>query len=185
MTSRDNENARLKILESAAQLFAENGVHATSLADISQRAQVSKGTLYYHYTTKEKLVTSVCEVHIAHTMGKLYAWLDTVKESSDVRDALSELLDMLTDDTFHVRLHIALCSEAALGQHDLQQFIKAKYAEMGLIIDLASLRMDIVLHDMPKYKQMFFMALDGLMLHSLMGLDPIDSRSLLQKIYSR
>ena len=115
------EDARQRILESAARLFSENGIHATSLADISQAAEVSKGTLYYHYTTKDALVYNVCELHMAHMMTKLYVWLSSVNEDSDVHDSFSELFDMLTDDVFQVKLHIALCTEATLGQYELQR----------------------------------------------------------------
>lgn len=183
MTSE--KDAKQRILESAAQLFAENGVHATGLAEISQRAEVSKGTLYYHYTTKDALVYDVCELHTTHMLTKFYVWLTTVNEDSDVHTSFSELFDMLTDDTFHVKLHIALCTEASLGQYDLQQMLRSKYAEMGLVMDIASLRMDMTLHDSPHLKQMLFMALDGLMLHSLMGMDSIDSRYLLERIYRK
>ena len=168
----------------AAQLFAENGVHATSLADISIAAQVSKGTLYYHYATKEKLVYDVCEKHMEHMTDMVYAWLSTVREDSELKDVLSELLDILTDDAFHVKLHIALCSETALHGERLRGLIQEKYSQMGLLIDLASIRMDIRMHEKPYLKQMFFMALDGFMLHSLMGVSRVDQRQLLEKICS-
>lgn len=183
MTQNDREDARQRILASAAQLFAENGIHGTGLAEISQRAEVSKGTLYYHYTTKDMLVCDVCEIHLAHMMNKLYAWLNVVQDDLDVRDAFSELFDMLTDDAFDVKLHIALCSEASLGNTELQNVFREKYSEMGLILDIASIRMNTQLHESAHLKQMLFMALDSLMLHSLMGMEPISARYLLERIY--
>ena len=183
MISVEREDARQRILASAAQLFAENGVHATSLADISQKAEVSKGTLYYHYTTKDMLVCDVCDIHLVHMMNKTYAWLNTVHENSDATTVFSELFDMFTDDVFEVKLHIALCTEASLGNPALQNLFCQKYQEMGLVMDIASLKMDLNLHDSPHLKQMLFMALDSLMLHSLMGMDSISARYLLERIY--
>ncbi|MBQ9949835.1 MAG: TetR/AcrR family transcriptional regulator [Clostridia bacterium] len=183
MTIRERDDAKQRIQESAAQLFAEGGVHGTGLAEISQHAEVSKGTLYYHYTTKDALVFDVCEIHMSHMINKMYAWLSTVRDDSNSNDAFTELIEILTDDVFHVKLHMALCAEAALGQFELQQLIRTKYGEMGLLLDIASLRMDVKLHESPHLKQMFFMALDGLMLHSLMGMEAIDSRFLLERIY--
>lgn len=183
MTETDRDAARQRILTCAAQLFAENGIHSTSLADISQRAQVSKGTLYYHYTTKDMLISEVCEIHLMHMMNKIYAWLNDIHENCNVNDAFAELFDMLTDDLFHVKLHMALCSEATLGNSEVQQIFREKYADMGLILDIASIRMNIKLHESAHQKQMLFMALDSLMLHSLMGIEPISCRYLLERIY--
>lgn len=180
----NTDEAKNRILECAARLFADNGVHSTSLADISQAAQVSKGTLYYHYSTKDKLIFEVCDLHMNHMKSKTYAWLESVREDSSAEAVLNELLDILTDDIFHVKLHIALCSEASLDNEQLQALIKERYFEMGLIIDLAAIRLNTSLHKMPNMKEMFFMALDGLMLHSLMGLNGIDRRLLIERIYN-
>lgn len=183
MTTADRDGAKQRILTSSAQLFAENGIRAVSLADISQRAEVSKSVLYYHYLTKEQLVGEVCEIHMDHMLGKVRSWLCDVRDYADVKATFSELFDMLTDDAFHVKLHMALLSEASLGNTALQQLISTKYDEMGLYIDIASIRLNVKIHEMPHLKQMLFMALDGLMLHSLIGMDSVSSRQLLEKIY--
>ena len=55
---REQERAikRDAVLLAAAQLFNENGYHATSLAMVAERLQVTKPTLYYYVQNKEEIL---------------------------------------------------------------------------------------------------------------------------------
>ncbi len=44
-----------KIFEISMKLFAEKGYDATSVEDITATVGVAKGTLYYHFTSKEEI----------------------------------------------------------------------------------------------------------------------------------
>ena len=44
------------VLRAAAQLFNEHGYHATSLAMVAERLQVTKPTLYYYIHNKEEIL---------------------------------------------------------------------------------------------------------------------------------
>jgi AcrR family transcriptional regulator len=49
------ERTREQIVRAAAVCFDTKGFGATSLSDIVEAARVSKGALYFHFTSKEKL----------------------------------------------------------------------------------------------------------------------------------
>lgn len=53
------------LLEAAAQLFDERGYTATSISDISALSGRTSGSIYFHYTSKEKLALAVVEEHFA------------------------------------------------------------------------------------------------------------------------
>ena len=44
-----------KIFETSMKLFAEKGYDATSIEDITATVGVAKGTLYYHFSSKEEI----------------------------------------------------------------------------------------------------------------------------------
>ena len=44
-----------KIFETSMQLFAEKGYDATSIEEITATVGVAKGTLYYHFSSKEEI----------------------------------------------------------------------------------------------------------------------------------
>lgn len=48
-------------MTSAVQLFNEIGYPATGLGDIIERAEITKGALYYHFESKEALATAIIE----------------------------------------------------------------------------------------------------------------------------
>src|ERR1700748_1671752 len=50
--------ARERIERAATQLFYRNGIHATGVELIAQEANVSKRTLYQHFSTKNGLLDS-------------------------------------------------------------------------------------------------------------------------------
>lgn len=50
-----------KIFETSMKLFAQKGYDATSIEDITATVGVAKGTLYYHFTSKEEIFNFLVE----------------------------------------------------------------------------------------------------------------------------
>lgn len=50
-----------KIFEIAMKLFAEKGYEATSIEEITATVGVAKGTLYYHFSSKEEIFNFLVE----------------------------------------------------------------------------------------------------------------------------
>lgn len=57
----DARPVRDRILEAAAALFAEFGFHGTSIDRIAERASVAKGSVFYHFKSKDKLLVALVE----------------------------------------------------------------------------------------------------------------------------
>lgn len=49
------------IIDAAEKLFSNKGYYQTSMQDIADEAQVAKGTLYYHFKSKEELFIKLLE----------------------------------------------------------------------------------------------------------------------------
>ena len=56
-----SEATRRKIIDSAVDLINELGYPAAGLGDIIERAELTKGALYYHFDSKEALATAIIE----------------------------------------------------------------------------------------------------------------------------
>ena len=50
---------RARLLAAARELFAEKGVGATRLGEITERADVAAGSLYNHFADKDEIVTTL------------------------------------------------------------------------------------------------------------------------------
>jgi len=59
------------IIESAIKLFAENGFHNTSVQEIANHAQISKGTVYLYFDSKEDLLLKIFYYYNDSTRDKI------------------------------------------------------------------------------------------------------------------
>jgi len=56
-----SEKTKATIIKAAISLFAKNGFHNTSIAQITEMCQLSKGALYWHFEDKEDLLMAVID----------------------------------------------------------------------------------------------------------------------------
>jgi AcrR family transcriptional regulator len=75
-----------KIFETSMKLFAEKGYDATSIEDITATVGVAKGTLYYHFSSKEEILNFLVEEGIKLLqnsidikISKLSNYIDKIK----------------------------------------------------------------------------------------------------------
>ncbi|MEO4053064.1 TetR/AcrR family transcriptional regulator [Solibacillus sp. CAU 1738] len=73
------------IMETAIQLFAEKGIDATSVQQITDTCGISKGAFYLSFKSKDELIVSI----IDYFMKKITSQIDhTVNNNSDPEDKL-------------------------------------------------------------------------------------------------
>lgn len=54
------------ILDVALELFAARGISSTSVDDIAQKAGIAKGSIYYNFGSKSKVVHALLNRHVTH-----------------------------------------------------------------------------------------------------------------------
>lgn len=64
MRQRNEEVTREKILQAAAEVFAEEDFFKASVEEISKKAGVSKGIVFWHFKTKDQLILEVAKKSI-------------------------------------------------------------------------------------------------------------------------
>lgn len=70
----EDENRRAHILAVAEKLFAQKGLHETSVADIAKEAEFGVGTLYKYFTDKNTLIESL----VNNRMNEQFSILEAV-----------------------------------------------------------------------------------------------------------
>jgi AcrR family transcriptional regulator len=78
---------RDRIKAVALELFTEQGYEATSLREIAERLNVTKAALYYHFKSKDEIVTSFVEDRLDR-MDALIAWARSQPATLDTRRAV-------------------------------------------------------------------------------------------------
>ncbi|PWI14688.1 TetR family transcriptional regulator [Streptomyces sp. Act143] len=70
------EQTRAAIIAAAADLFDRQGYESTSLSDIVEHAQVTKGALYFHFAAKQDLAHAILEIQ-SRTLRRLAVEMDS------------------------------------------------------------------------------------------------------------
>lgn len=85
---REKEHRREEILDAAQKVFFEKGLQASTMDEIAEAAELSKGTLYLYYKSKEDLYLAV----MIRGMETLYEMFErTIATGKSTVELLSEL----------------------------------------------------------------------------------------------
>ncbi|MCY7507281.1 TetR/AcrR family transcriptional regulator [Bacillus pumilus] len=86
-----------QILDVSTKLFQEKGFEKTSLQDIIQELNMSKGAIYHHFKSKEEILRAVMERQFRHATEKLE---DLIKhtEAAHAKEKLQRILEQLVAD---------------------------------------------------------------------------------------
>lgn len=79
---QDRTDTKGRILGAAYGLFYRQGFSRVSVDAIAERAGVTKRTVYYHFNSKDDIMTSVIEVQHQHLMAQYATWLDSSSETA-------------------------------------------------------------------------------------------------------
>lgn len=69
-------NKKEFILDVAEKMFIEQGFDQTSIAQILDATQISKGTLYYYFTSKEEIMDAIIERWIERSFEQVRIWVE-------------------------------------------------------------------------------------------------------------
>jgi AcrR family transcriptional regulator len=139
-----SEATRRRILDAAIDLFGEVGFAATGLGDIIERAELTKGALYYHFDSKDSLASAIIEeaaakvfdtisticasaspamenlIHSSFAVAGLVTTNPGIRTGIQVARALGEFNDIVTR-SYHGALElVALQLTAAESEGDLR-----------------------------------------------------------------
>lgn len=79
-------NTRSRILRVTRKLIANQGIHATSLAAIAREAQISRGTLFYYFPSKQSLLFQVMEDSFAAITDRIMQAVESLDPGSGLAD---------------------------------------------------------------------------------------------------
>jgi AcrR family transcriptional regulator len=90
------ESTRGRIQAVALELFTENGYEKTSLREIAERLGVTKAALYYHFKSKEEIVSSFAEDRLTR-LDELIEWAQARPAGTERRQ---QLISRYADEFF-------------------------------------------------------------------------------------
>src|SRR4051812_12212003 len=89
-------DTRERIQRVAMELFTERGYDKTTLQEVAERLEITRPALYYHFRTKEEILSSIADGFIA-SLDELAEWAraqpDTFEARQEILRRISELLE--------------------------------------------------------------------------------------------
>ncbi|MFF5210950.1 TetR/AcrR family transcriptional regulator [Streptosporangium sp. NPDC000396] len=127
---RENADTRTRIQEIALKLFSEQGYETTSLREIAEALGVTKAALYYHFKSKDEIITSLVEARL-HTVEELIDWARTRPRTDETR---RELVRRYSEDLYRGRHHEVMRfferNQAALKDHPVMEKTRDRMFEL-------------------------------------------------------
>jgi TetR/AcrR family transcriptional regulator len=112
--------SRREILRVAEEIFARKGYSATSTREIAEAAGVTKGLLFYHFQTKERLYLTVIENMVkalhqlatptpgegvdraGHIQAFIEGWTDLLAEHPNIQKLMTR--ELMDEGKFHKKI---------------------------------------------------------------------------------
>ena len=130
-----------RIIEAAAQVFAQKGYAGAAVADIAVKAEIGKGTIYAYFDSKEDLFFAVFEWYMMQTGAAAKVSISHLGGSAAQRlEALSDSILGVWDDIKDV-FTLTIEFWAASSSSQMQDRFKASFRRMyqefrGIVVSL-------------------------------------------------
>lgn len=82
------DHSRERILDAAAKLFRAQGYHSVRLTDIAAEAGLQKGSLYYHFGSREDIVVEVLNIGVDRVFDAVSAKIAGLPAATSPRERM-------------------------------------------------------------------------------------------------
>lgn len=103
---RPDDPGRERVLAAALELFGEQGYHATSVAEIGERADISKSVLYHYFDSKATVYEAVIEAATHELLGRVADSVPAAPHAPRLRAGVEAYLAYLTEHPAAWRLFL-------------------------------------------------------------------------------
>lgn len=147
---------RQRIVEAADTLFYRRGFEKTSFADIANEVQLSRGNFYYHFKTKDEILSAVIALRSARTQAMLDSWTGSAEAPAGRLRCFAEMLIRNRKDIQRYGCPVGtLCAELAKLEHPAQgaagmifgqfrSWLREQFAALGRQGDADALAMHLL-----------------------------------------
>lgn len=165
MAAPRKDNVKELIIDSTEALLKSKKMSDISLAEIAEHAGISKGTLYYHYKTKNDILFDITDKYLDEQYQDLIDWTEDVSKDTSIHRLVKYVLER-DISTAGMRLHFFY--DAMLGNEVIREKLLKRYAEFETIIsEKISVRTDKIPSDY--FAWLILLLSDGLFIHQMLG----------------
>src|SRR5918992_3776920 len=142
LRERKKQRTRQQIIDSAMELFAERGYHATTIAEIAEAADVAPRTFFAYFPSKEAVVFHTVD----RDLDALAAALRDRLPGETAFDALRRWIDAMFDEWGREGDEVALRKRLCREDEGLANFQGGVWARIGELL------LEAIAHDLGEPK---------------------------------
>lgn len=129
--------ARLRLFETALELFGERGYHAVSVRDIAQALGQQPGALYFHVQSKQQLLYEVSLIGVEEHRDRVRdALLDAGREPADQVRAMTRAHVLVHLDNRSLVRVSSRDNAVALDEEQLAVLVRVRDETVKLMTDV-------------------------------------------------
>ena len=178
-------DTRKKIIDSTLELISTRDVNEISLADIAAAANITKGTLFYYYNSKELIFEDITVEYLNGLEERFYGWVNNASKDTSFPRLAKYVLDFGARYGERSKVHIYLVNKALSDNKQLCDLFREKYLSWREIIKrTVAERID----DKEKaegYADLLLILIDGLIVQDLVGIENVDTKKLVSLILDK
>jgi TetR/AcrR family transcriptional regulator, cholesterol catabolism regulator len=140
---RNKRDKRARLIAAARELFRTKGFEQTTTSEIAERADVGKGTLFFHARSKDELLVMVFQEDMGRTIDRAFA---TVPDAPLLDQAMHVFNAMLKQDQREFELARIFVRELAFvkgDHHGIDAVTQTFFSRMSVLIERAQRRVEI------------------------------------------
>ena len=96
------------IMDTALELFANEGYFTTSISKIAKKAGISKGLMYNYFESKEELLIRIMSIGFEDMLNTFDPDHDGVLSEEEMVDFIHKAFNMLEENIQHWKLYFAV-----------------------------------------------------------------------------
>jgi AcrR family transcriptional regulator len=171
MAAPRKDNVKELILITIEQLLETQKLSDITFAQIAANAGISKGTLYYHYKSKNDILFDLTDKYLQQQWDDFIAWTENPEKDTSIHRLVQYVLER---DVANVGLRLHFFYDAMLGNEEIRSKLMQRYADFAKLISKKISERNAKL-PAEYITWLVLLASDGLFIHKTLNNDNIDT----------
>ena len=170
MAAPRKDNVKALIIETTEKLLENKKLSELTFAEIASNAGISKGTLYYHYKSKNDILFDIMDKYLNEQWNDLISWTENPNKDTSIHRLVQYVLER---DVSNVGMRLHFFYDAMLGNEEVRVKLLKRYEEFAaLIAEKISERTNKLPAEY--FTWLILLASDGLFIHKTLKNETLD-----------
>lgn len=170
MAAPRKDNVQELIIEATEKLLETQKLSDIPFSQIAKCAGISKGTLYYHYKSKNDILFDIMDKYLSEQLDDLIAWTENPNKDTSLHRLVKYVLER---DISNANMRLHFFYDAMLGNEEVRIKLLKRYEDFAKIIaEKIGERTSVISADYLAW--LILLLSDGLFIHKTLNNENLD-----------